>query len=74
MPQYKVKSVGFYEGKLYDPEGKRKVLNTDKPFPKGKIPSWVEPITAAIKTAKKVAKPTTTPDPDFGAGSTVKTV
>jgi len=74
MPQYKVKSIGFYDGKLYDPEGKRKVLNTVKPFPKGKTPSWLEPLSATKKPVKKPTKPVTSPEPDFGASSTVETV
>lgn len=46
MPQYKVIARGFHGGKLYDPAGKRTVLNTDKPFTKGKksknpMPSWL---------------------------------
>ena len=56
MPQYKVTAVGFYDSVMYDPEGKRRVLHTDKPFPKkeGKeqLPSWLEamkPETAAEK-------------------------
>ena len=32
MPTYKVKARGFFDGKLYDPEGKRQTLTTDKPF------------------------------------------
>ena len=42
MPRYKVDAPGFYEGRLYDPNGKRKFLNVDKPFTKkNKKPSWV---------------------------------
>lgn len=42
MPRYKVKSPGFYNGKLYDPEGKRPVLETDKPFTrKNPMPKWL---------------------------------
>jgi hypothetical protein len=46
MPTYKVIARGFHGDKLYDPEGKRKTLTTDKPFTKGAksknpIPSWL---------------------------------
>ncbi|MCK4518436.1 hypothetical protein KAT92_06670 [Candidatus Babeliales bacterium] len=42
MPRYKVIAPGFYDGKLYNPEGKRRVLNTDKPFTKkNPMPSWL---------------------------------
>lgn len=42
MPAYKVKEKGFYEGRLYDPNGKRPVLTRDKAF--NKCPAWLEPI------------------------------
>jgi len=50
MPKYKVVKSGFYSGRLYEPNGKRPVLHTDKPFPEktvGKkkveqVPSWLE--------------------------------
>ena len=42
MPQYKVLEKGFHGGKLYDPEGKRPVLHTDKPFTKkNPMPKWL---------------------------------
>jgi DNA-directed RNA polymerase alpha subunit len=46
MPQYKVKQgqKGFFGGILYDSEGKRPFIVTDKPIPKDKIPNWVEPV------------------------------
>lgn len=58
MPSYKVIQKGYFGGKLYDPEGKRKVLKVEKPFGKKDIPSWVEPIkdvkeTAAEKKARE---------------------
>lgn len=50
MHSYKVKEKGFFNGKIYDPNGKRPVLHRDEPFPKknGKeqVPSWLEPIKA----------------------------
>lgn len=42
MPSYKVLERGFYDGKLYDPNGKRKVLTTSAKIKK--VPSWLEPI------------------------------
>jgi len=42
MPRYQVLKPGFYDGKMYDPEGKRKTLTTDKAFKK--CPSWLKPI------------------------------
>ena len=44
MPSYNVIAKGFYGGKTYDPQGKRRVLDVDKPFNKATMPSWVEPI------------------------------
>lgn len=47
MPSYKVIAKGF-DGRVYDPNGKRNVLHRDTPFPKkdGKeqVPSWLEPM------------------------------
>lgn len=51
MPQYKVIKPGFYNGKMYDPDGKRPVLVTDKPFPKDKTPSWVLPMKGRSQSA-----------------------
>lgn len=48
MPQYKVIDKGYFNDRLYDPEGKRKTLHTDKPFKT--VPSWlkaIKPETAA---------------------------
>eukprot|EP00919_Chromeraceae_sp_WS-2016_P071501 GHVR01169303.1.p2 GENE.GHVR01169303.1~~GHVR01169303.1.p2 ORF type:complete len:110 (-),score=22.55 GHVR01169303.1:473-802(-) len=54
MPRYKVLKKGFFGGKLYDPNGKRRVLHTAKPYPKStkglkkgqaaaeQVPSWLE--------------------------------
>lgn len=58
MPSYKVKSSGFYNGTFYSPNGKRSVLIVDKPFKKGEVPSWLEPIkseTAAQAKSRKAA-------------------
>jgi len=63
MPSYKVIKKGFFHGKLYDPEGKRPMLHTDKAFPsKNKVeqvPSWLEAIkseTPAQAKARKTAE------------------
>lgn len=57
MPQYKVIAPGFYDGKMYAPDGKRRVLHTDKPFnKKNPMPSWVEvmkPESAAVKKKRE---------------------
>ena len=51
MAKYKVIEKGFYEGKLYDPNGKRQFVFTDKPFKK--IPSWLEAVKAETAVEKK---------------------
>ncbi len=51
MPTYDVIAPGFHEGKLYDPEGKRKTLSVDKPFKK--CPSWLKPQKDVIKVSTK---------------------
>ena len=63
MPSYKVIEKGFYGGRIYDPNGKRRVLHTDKPFPKKnnkeQVPSWLEPLkseTAAEKKKREAAE------------------
>lgn len=63
MPSYKVKSKGFFDGKIYDPDGKRTMLHTEKPFPKKnnkeQVPSWLEAIkseTPAQAKARKAAE------------------
>lgn len=50
MLRYKINKPGFHLGRLYDPNGKRPILYTSKPFPKKKgkngkqeeqVPSWM---------------------------------
>lgn len=62
MPSYKVLQPGFFGGKSYTPRGKRKVLHTDKPFPKIKsgkgkgkedVPSWLERMDDETAEQKK---------------------
>ena len=64
MPKYKVIEKGFYEGKLYDPNGKRQFVFTDKPFKK--IPSWLEAVKAetAVEKKKRLALEKKTADAD----------
>jgi hypothetical protein len=54
MPQYKVIAPGFFEGRYYHPEGKRKTLNTDTPFTKkNKMPSWLSEMPKETEAVKK---------------------
>lgn len=53
MPSYKVLKDGFFHGRLYTPDGKRNVLHTDEPFPKGKLPKWLEAIPEETAAEKK---------------------
>jgi hypothetical protein len=62
MPRYKVVAIGFHGGHLYDPNGKRRVLHTDKPFKKGKLPSWLEemkPESAAVRKKREAQEAST---------------
>jgi hypothetical protein len=51
MPRYRVKNRGFYEGQIYDPEGKRKFVNTEKPI--NPCPLWLEPVKSETAAEKK---------------------
>lgn len=42
MPSYRVLNKGFFHGRIYDPDGKRPILDVNKPFTKKTMPSWVE--------------------------------
>ena len=56
MPQYKVTAPGFHDGKYYHPEGKRRVLTTDKPYKKKEMPSWLTDMpkeSAAVKVKRE---------------------
>lgn len=57
MPSYQVLKTGFFNGRLYDPEGKRKILYTEKPFPKKgnkeQIPSWLKLMKSENAAQKK---------------------
>lgn len=61
MPRYIVKEKGFFNGMLYDPQGKRPFLYTDAPFPKGKdgkekVPAWLERMEDESSEAAKGRK------------------
>lgn len=51
MPKYKVLEKGFYGSKIYDPNGKRPFLHTDKPLKP--VPLWLEPVKAETPAEKK---------------------
>lgn len=51
MPKYRVKEKGFFQGKIYSPDGKRPFINTDKPLKP--VPEWVEPVKAETAAEKK---------------------
>jgi len=51
MPKYKVIKKGFYAGKLFDPNGKRPFLHTDRPLKP--VPVWLEPEKEETPTEKK---------------------
>lgn len=57
MPTYKVLHKGFFDGKTFDPNGKRRTLVTDKPFPskdrKEQVPSWLKRISGETAAQKK---------------------
>lgn len=65
MPRYRVLKTGFMNGVMYDPNGKRNILHTDKSFPrKGSkkienVPSWLERIKdepVADRVARETAE------------------
>lgn len=71
MPKYLVKSKGFIDGKLYDPDGKRRTVVTSKPLKK--VPAWLEPIKETTQAKKGKGKPAAkdeAPTPDEPPAST----
>ena len=60
MPSYKVLKQGFFGGKLYNPDGKRNTLHTEKPFPskdkKEQVPTWLEAIVGETPAQAKARK------------------
>ena len=53
MPRYQVIAPGFFGGKYYNPEGKRRTLTTSKPFPKKELPSWLAPMPKESEAVRK---------------------
>ena len=54
MPRYKVIAPGFANGMIYKPDGKRSVLQTDKPFTKNNpMPSWLAEMPKESPGARK---------------------
>ena len=64
MPSYNVIKRGFFDGRLYDPAGKRPVLHTEKPFPskdkKEQVPDWLEAIQGETAATVGFTGPTVT--------------
>jgi len=60
MRKYEVLRKGFYDGKAYDPDGKRRVLYTEGPFPmknkKEQVPSWLKAAVAETPAQAKARK------------------
>lgn len=60
MPSYKVISKGFHNGMLYGPDGKRRVLHCDAPFPdvdgKEQVPAWLEALPVETPAQVKARK------------------
>jgi len=54
MPSYKVKEKGFFDGMLYDPDGKRHILHTDVELES--VPKWLEPIKSETPVQAKKRK------------------
>jgi hypothetical protein len=53
MPSYRVIRLGFFDGRLYDPEGKRTLLHVEKELTQ--VPSWLVLVDEA-KSSKKDEK------------------
>lgn len=53
MPSYRVIAPGFFGGTIYEPGGKREIIDVDKPFKV--VPSWMVLIDEKeeAKTARK---------------------
>jgi hypothetical protein len=60
MPSYKVKSKGFFGGVLYGPGSRRRVLDTESPFPsvdgKEDVPAWLEAIAVETPSQARARK------------------
>lgn len=51
---YKAKEPGFYEGKLYSPEGKRPVLKLKDKLKN--VPTWLELVEGGVKNKRGAKK------------------
>jgi len=49
MPTYEVIEQGFFKGQMYDPNGKRRVLQTDTPLKP--VPKWLKAVKDVTETA-----------------------
>lgn len=49
MPTYEVIEQGFFKGQMYDPNGKRRVLQTDAPLKP--VPKWLKAVKDVTETA-----------------------
>lgn len=58
MPTYKVKKdqKGFFDGQLYDANGKRPHLTVAEAFKDAELPSWVEPLEEVKEVVSKGRK------------------
>lgn len=54
MFSYKAKEPGFYEGKLYSPEGKRPVLKLKDKLKN--VPTWLELVDGEVKSKRGANK------------------
>lgn len=64
MPKYKVLENGYFGGIFRTPGGRHDPVVTSKPFPKGKIPNWLEEVKEdkKKKTNKEKAADVTEPN------------
>lgn len=54
MPTYEVIEQGFFKGQMYDPNGKRRVLQTDAPLKP--VPKWLKAVKEISETAAEKKK------------------
>jgi len=54
MPTYEVIEQGFFKGQMYDPNGKRRVLQTDAPLKP--VPKWLKAVKDVTETAAEKKK------------------
>ena len=54
MPTYDVIEQGFFKGQMYDPNGKRRVLQTDAPLKP--VPKWLKTVKEVSETAAEKKK------------------